>query len=141
MKSFKTIRCYTNKKPAANRSIIIITVFMENTDRNEKMHPPVAATRNTFLLPQVSAKKPHKCEENTIPRKAMDFVNDKLAHLNSYSNCANCKIPKYDIPLRTPCSLVDKPRSHFACGKMKLTFVFSTVDPSKMIPVMMVKRT
>lgn len=81
----------TNDAPAKNRSTINIYLFTANADENEKMNAIAAANRSTFFRPHVSDRKPHKCEENTIP--------------------------KYDIPLRTPCSLIDSSRSHFAYGK------------------------
>lgn len=77
------------------------------------MNAPVAAKRNTFFRPHVSAKNPHKCDENTIP--------------------------KYEIPVSTPCSRIVSSRSHFAYGKIQLTFVFSTDDPSNESAMHMVR--
>lgn len=83
---------YTNHAPAKNRSKIMVYLSAANTDENEKTNALAAANRSTFFRPHVSAKNPHKCDENTMP--------------------------KYDIPLSTPCSLIDSSRSHFAYGKI-----------------------
>lgn len=82
----------TYNAPAKKRSKIIEDVFVANVDKNEKQKPPIAATRITFFLPQVSAKKPQKCDVNTIPQ--------------------------YDIALSKPCASVVNSKSHFAYGKM-----------------------
>lgn len=58
----------TYNAPARNRNRTIEIVFTEKHDANEKTNAPIAATRNTFFLPQVSAKKPQKCDVNTIPK-------------------------------------------------------------------------
>lgn len=100
---------HTHNAPARNRSTIIDIVLMANADENEKMKLPIAATRNTFCRPHVSAKKPNRWEVHTMP--------------------------KYEIALKIPCSWVDKFRSHFAYGKMKLIFVFSIADPNTLTPV------
>lgn len=58
----------TYNPPAINRNRIIEIVFTAKHDANENTNAPVAATRNTFFRPQVSAKKPQKCDVNTIPK-------------------------------------------------------------------------
>lgn len=82
----------TYEAPDKNRSIIRTYLFAANADENEKMNAIAADKRKTFFRPHVSAKKPHKCDENTIP--------------------------KYDIPLSTPCSCIVNSRSHLAYGKI-----------------------
>lgn len=72
--------------------MINVIVFIAKADANENINPPIAATRRTFFLPQVSARNPQICDENTIPR--------------------------YDIALRKPCCCEVNFRSHFANGKI-----------------------
>lgn len=58
----------------------------------EKKNPPNEATHITFWRPQVSAIYPQIWEVHTIPKNEME--------------------------LKIPCSVVDKFKSHLAYGKM-----------------------
>lgn len=107
------IKLATYNAPARNRNKMMEIVFIAKADENEKMNAPNAATRKTFRRPQVSAKNPQRCDVKTIP--------------------------KYEIALRSPCSSVDKFRSHFAYGKIKPILVFSNADPNMLIPVQNVR--
>lgn len=123
----------TYNAPARNRRIIIDIVLMAKADKNEKINPPSAAMRITFCLPlevnfitvmiwqqnlnwyhyHVSARKPHKCDVNTIPR--------------------------YEMALRIPCSSVVNFKSHFAYGIIYEIFVFSIAEPNTPSPVKIVR--
>lgn len=76
------------------------------------MKPPVAHVRKTFCLPHVSAMKPQNCNVK--------------------------QMPKNDIELNTPCSVVVRSKSHFALGNIKLTFRFSSKPPKTLKPVRMI---
>lgn len=43
-------------------------VFTANADENDTTNAQAAASRNTFFRPHVSAKNPHKCDEDTMPK-------------------------------------------------------------------------
>ncbi len=67
-----------------------IEIDKDKLDVAEKMNVDIKARRNDLCLPQVSERKPQKCELQTKPRKAIEF--------------------------RTPCCDVVNFMSHFAAG-------------------------
>lgn len=101
--------------PTKNRKKINRIALIVNADKRALISAHVAVNRMTFLRPQVSAKKPQKCELTTIPRNAIDEIN--------------------------PCSVVVIFKSQKAYGRTKAMLIFSIVAPINAMPVTMIMST
>lgn len=77
-------------------------------DTNELRKAKNVAYRMTFNRPHVSAKKPHRCDEQTIPINGTDENN-----------------PNSAVVIRS---------SQFAYGSIKLPLIFSMVAPTIIDP-------
>lgn len=82
------------KAPPTNRRNVNDHKSQAKADAKHATKLPSVEMRSTFCRPHVSAKKPHICDDTTIPTN--------------------------DMELSTPCSVVDKSKSHRICGVMKL---------------------
>lgn len=98
----------TYKMPTKNRKTIIMVAFIANADSKALINAHIDAKRIVFFLPAVSAKKPQKCAEITMPKNAIDEIS--------------------------PCSVVDIFKSHFAYGSTKAMLIFSMVAPINTSP-------
>lgn len=78
------------QNPTKNLVVISIAIDMEMLDNAEKMNVDSRDRRSDLCRPQVSERKPHRCELQTNPRNAIEF--------------------------KTPCCDVENFMSHFADG-------------------------
>lgn len=98
----------THTAPTSNRISVNQSTDVQNADPNAKIKPDSSDACNTFLRPHVSAKKPHKCDVETMPRKPTEF--------------------------KSPCSVTVTSMSHCIYGNKKLGFTFSKPMPSNAQP-------
>lgn len=91
-------------------SLVIINdmILNENADNKAQTKLPLIDINKIRLLPVVSARKPQKCELNTIPIYPTEF--------------------------NKPCSVVDISISQRIYGITKPIFTFSTTTPIKPKP-------
>lgn len=95
--------------PTTSRVKSNIKLDTEKLDIIENMNPDNNENCNTLSRPQVSARKPQKCEVSTTPIKPIAFIN--------------------------PCSAVVISMSHLAAGKTKAMFSPSIITPKRENPV------